>query len=254
MPTRAPWPWRTESMLDPHAPHVAVEGFEGPLDLLLQLIEEKQLDIVSVPLGDLADEYLARVQALPTLPSREVAAFLVIGSRLVLIKARSLLPQPTREESAETEADEAELRQRLLEYQQVRESARSLRERLQEGRRGFHREGGTPDLPPHGGDPAALAAAWNKVLELARSAPAEEIVAPAERYSVEQRTAEIEELLDVHRALTFTTLLGVRPTLRFAIVTFVALLDLFRRGAVDIVQQELFGEIAVVRKEPTLHG
>lgn len=245
---------RTENMLEPQAPHVAVEGFDGPLDLLLELIEEKRLDILTVRLADLADEYLDRVRALPELPSEEVAAFLVIGSRLVLIKARSLLPQPSADEVTESEADEEELRQRLLEYQAVRESARSLRGRLEEGRRAFHREGGTPDLPPHGGDAAALAAAWHRVLDLAKSAPADEMIAPAERYSVEQRTAEIEELLDVHRQLTFNTLLGVRPTLRFAIVTFVALLDLFRRGIVDLAQAERFGEIVVTRRQVASSG
>jgi segregation and condensation protein A len=245
---------RTASMLESHAPRVSVEGFEGPLDLLLELIEEKQLDIMSVRLGDLADDYLARVHALSTLPSDEVAAFLAIGSRLVLIKARSLLPQPSTEETHEPEADEEELRLRLIEYQKVRESARSLRERIQEGRRAFHREGGSLDLPPQGGDPAALAAAWTRVLDLARAAPSEEMVAPAERYSVEQRTEEIDELLEVQPSLTFTTLLGARPTLRFAIVTFVALLDLFRRGAIDIVQEELFGEISIRRREPKPSG
>src|SRR5437773_2000700 len=73
-------------------PDVSVAGFAGPLDLLLELVEEKKLDIFTVRLGELADEYLARVRALATLPADEVSAFLYIASRLVLLKARSLLP------------------------------------------------------------------------------------------------------------------------------------------------------------------
>jgi segregation and condensation protein A len=76
----------------------------------------------------------------------------------------------------------------------------------------------------------------------------EEVEVPGERYSVEQRTAEIEALIAEQRAVTFATLLGDRPTLGYAIVTFIALLDLYRRLVIDITQDELFGEIRVERK------
>src|SRR5256885_13185030 len=103
-------------MLGPEGPHVTVEGFDGPLDLLLELVEEKKLDILTVRLGDLADAYLTRVRALDALPADEVASFLALASRLVLLKARSLLPAVTpiaEEDEAETEE---ELRARLMEY------------------------------------------------------------------------------------------------------------------------------------------
>ncbi|OLC56931.1 MAG: hypothetical protein AUH85_04690 [Chloroflexi bacterium 13_1_40CM_4_68_4] len=236
-------------MMESRSPRVSVEGFEGPLDLLLELIEEQRLDVLTVRLGDLADAYLTRVRGLAELPAEEVALFLVLASRLVLIKARSILPQATTEELESAGADEAELRQRLLEYQAVRERAAALRARLDEGRRAFHREGGTPvELPPRGGDSGALAAAWQKVLELARSAREQEMVTPVERYSVEERATEIEELLHVRQAVSFSTLLLERPTLRFAIVTFLAILDLFRRGAIDLEQEALFDDITVVRR------
>lgn len=241
-------------MLESRAPLVTVEGFEGPLDMLLELIEDQRLDVLTVRLGELADAYLARVRALSALPAEEVAAFLVIASRLVLIKARSLLPQATPEELESAEADEAELRARLLEYQAVRERAAALRARLDQGQRAFHREGGTVDLPPRGGDPDALAAAWQKVLALARAAGEEELVTPGERYSVEDRAREIEELVAQRGRVSFSTLLDARPTLRFAIVTFLAILDLFRRGAIDLHQADLFGEITITKKEPRASG
>lgn len=228
-----------------------IEGFEGPLDLLLELVEERKVDILTVRLGDLADDYLARVRALAVLPAEEVAAFLAVASRLVLIKARSLLPslEPAAEEEGETEAD---LRARLLEYAAVKGRATALGDRLRAGERAFHREGGTPEPPPRGGDTSALAAAWSKVLALAARPREEELVAPGERYSVEQRTAEIEALIEEHEVLSFATLLvgvpGERPTLGFAIVTFIALLDLYRRAVIELEQDELFGDITVRRK------
>lgn len=229
-------------------PAVSVDGFEGPLDLLLELVEEKKLDIFTVRLGELADSYLARVRAMEALPAEEVAAFLFVASRLVLLKARSLLPslEPvTLEDDSETED---ELRQRLIEYAAVKGRAVALGDRLRSGERGFHREGGTVVLPPRGGSPDALAAAWARVLALTRRAPDEELPVPGERYSVEQRTEEIEELIRSQGSLTFVTLLGTQPTLGFAIVTFIALLDLYRRAVIDITQDELFGEILIETK------
>lgn len=130
--------------------------------------------------------------------------------------------------------------------------ATALGDRLRAGERAFHREGGTVELPPRGGDTNALAAAWAKVLALAARPREEDLVAPGERYSVEQRTAEIEALVAEHETLSFATLLldgaGDRPTLGYAIVTFIALLDLYRRAVIDIEQDELFGDITIRRK------
>jgi segregation and condensation protein A len=234
--------------MESQAPNVSVEGFDGPLDLLLELVEEKKLDILTVRLGDLADAYLARVRAMPSLPADEVSAFLALASRLVLLKARSLLPslEPLLEEEGESED---ELRARLLEYAIVRERAGQLGARLRAGERAFHREGGTVELPPRGGEVDALALAWSRVLALASRQREEELVAPGERYSVEQRTAEIEALVRAHERVSFATLLGDTPTIGFAVVTFIALLDLYRRGVIDLVQDELFADIVVTRRE-----
>ncbi len=237
-------------MLASEGPRVTVEGFDGPLELLLELVEEKKLDILTVRLGDLADAYLARVRGLAALPADEVASFLALASRLVLLKARSLLPalEPLAPED-EGESEE-ELRARLMEYAVVRERAASLGQRLRSGERAFHREGGTPvDLPPRGGEVGALAAAWTRVLALAARQRQEDMVAPGERYSVEERTAEIETIVTERGAVAFSELLGPAPTLGWAVVTFIALLDLYRRVVVDLEQSGLFADILIRRRE-----
>jgi segregation and condensation protein A len=236
--------------MESQAPRVSVEGFDGPLDLLLELVEERKLDILTVRLGDLADGYLVRVRAMASLPADEVSAFLALASRLVLLKARSLLPslQPLPEEDTESEE---ELRARLLEYAVVRERASALGARLRAGERAFHREGGTVELPPRGGEVDALALAFGRVLALASRQREEDIVAPGERYSVEQRTAEIEALVASQGRVSFATLLGEAPTVGFAVVTFIALLDLYRRGVIDLAQDELFADIVITRREAT---
>ena len=237
----------------PRPPDVRIVGFDGPLDLLLELVEEKRLDILTVRLGEVADEYLARVRAMDQLPADEVSAFLYIASRLVLLKARSLLPSlapPSEEDETDTEE---ELRLRLIEYATTKGRAEALGDRMRAGERAFHREGGTVELPPKGGNPDALAAAWLKVLALTRRTE-EDVEVPGERYSVEQRTTEIEALIAEQPTVTFGTLIGDRPTLGYAIVTFIALLDLYRRLVIDITQDELFGEIRVERKVRRMEG
>jgi segregation and condensation protein A len=237
----------------PRPPEVAVAGFEGPLDLLLELVEDKKLDILTVRLGDLADEYLTRVRAMAELPADEVSAFLYIASRLVLLKARSVLPSLTPPSDDEELDTEAELRLRLIEYATTKDRAVALGDRMRAGERAFHREGGSVILPPKGGDPDALAAAWLKVLALTRQAEPE-VDVPGERYSVDQRTAEIEALMAEQPFVTFATLLGERPTIGYAIVTFISLLDLYRRLVIDITQDELFGEIRIERKVRRMEG
>jgi segregation and condensation protein A len=237
----------------PRPPDVSVAGFEGPLDLLLELVEVRRLDIFTVRLAELADDYLARVRAMDRLPADEVSAFLYIASRLVLLKARSLLPSLTPASDEDEIDTEEELRLRLIEYATTKDRAAALGDRLRAGERAFHREGGTVELPPKGGDPDALAAAWLKVLALTRRTE-DEVALPGERYSVEVRTAEIEALIAEQPTVTFATLLGDRPTLGYAIVTFIALLDLYRRLVIDITQDELFGEIRVERKVGRMEG
>jgi len=80
---------------------------------------------------------------------------------------------------------------------------------------------------------------------------AEPVTAPGERYSVEQRTLEIEALVAAQDRVTFATLLGDTPTVGFAVVTFIALLDLYRRAVIDLLQDELFTDIVITRREPT---
>jgi len=238
-------------MLGHEGPNVTVEGFDGPLEMLLELVEEKKLDILTVRLGDLADTYLARVRALAALPADEVASFLALASRLVLLKARSLLPSLAPIEEEEGESEE-ELRARLMEYAIVRERAGALGDRLRSGERAFHREGGTPlDLPPRGGEITALTAAWGRVLALATRAREEDMVAPGERYSVEDRTAEIERIVAERPVVSFSELLAPMPTLGWAVVTFIALLDLYRRIVIDLEQDALFTDILIKRKVRT---
>ena len=149
---------------------VSVEAFDGPLALLLSLIEQRQLDVLTVPLGDLTAAYLDALATLPGERMRNISAFVAVASQLILIKSRALLPRPpvTPVPSADADDPERALRERLLLYRMYRDAAASLAERLAPGRALFHREAGIaqaaaqagarpPAAPPM--DPRLLAAA-----------------------------------------------------------------------------------------------
>src|SRR5215470_5754165 len=126
--------------------------FEGPLDLLLHLIERRQMEITTISLVAVTDQFLEYVRDWPgeEPPLARLAEFITVGAKLLFIKSRSLLPQPTRAEDV-SEADEAmaeaeELRRHLLEYKLAKEIARLLREREAAGLMSFPRPG--PVVPP----------------------------------------------------------------------------------------------------------
>src|SRR5512136_2070141 len=107
---------------DPY--QVRIPAFEGPLDLLLQLIEREKLDISAVSLAQVADQFLAYVRELETVAAEVLADFLAVAARLVLIKSRALLPRPAPAAGEEEEEDPAEaLARQLREYKRYREAA-----------------------------------------------------------------------------------------------------------------------------------
>ena len=128
---------------------VSLDVFDGPLDLLLNLVKEHQLDIATVPLALVADQYLAYIQAMESLDVELAADYLVVASTLVFLKSKALLPPiPIElagdpEESAE--AIEARLRERLIAYSKYRDAGQELKNRAAEAAAYFMR--------PDGGDP-----------------------------------------------------------------------------------------------------
>ena len=119
---------------------VQIEGFEGPLDLLLRLIEREELDITTLALARVADAYLAHVRAIEAPDPASLSAFLVIAARLLLLKSRALLPRPEAAASEPGQFDDAErLVQQLREYQRYKQVAGMLRQWEAQGRRSYTR-------------------------------------------------------------------------------------------------------------------
>jgi len=141
-----------------------LESFDGPLELLLLLIEQRRLPITQVSLAQVADQYLAQVHAQPSLDADLLADFLVIGGKLLLLKSRALLL--TEEPDAEAEEVASDLAERLATYRVFRAAAEVLRELEQRGERMYPtlREPslGTEPAPLAPLGPEALLAVWRR--------------------------------------------------------------------------------------------
>src|SRR5262245_19321927 len=128
---------------------VQLPAFEGPLDLLLRLIEREELDITTIALAQVADEYLAQGRPMATPDPAALSAFLVIAGRFLVIKARALLPRPAGPRGPDEPIDEGEdLARQLREYQRYKQAAALLRTWDEQGRRAYTRIAAPPPALP----------------------------------------------------------------------------------------------------------
>jgi len=237
------------------ATQVRMESFDGPLALLLTLIEARQLDVVTVPLGALADAYLDALATLETDRLGNISAFVAVASQLILIKSRAILPRRVVEAPGvlpEDETDpEAELRARLLLYRAHRDAGRRLLDEATVRFGLFRREPSTaaaagqagarpPEGPPL--DPAVLIGALDR---LARIAPPPDLPQEtvARTITLTERAAIIRAAIRGAGTIVLQDLLaGVRDRVVIA-VTFLALLELMKRREIVVSQAEPWGPI-----------
>jgi segregation and condensation protein A len=223
---------------------VELDAYSGPLDLLLHLLREEQLEIADIPIARIADQFL---QAIHELGLNQAADYLDMASRLVRLKAQMLLPRHAEDDGWED--PRAELVRRLLEYQQIREIAvwmgRAAERRADALARGYLPP--PPELPP---PPLAL-----DMLELLQAV--ERVIAGiptpvlhsvvARPLDVEGATRRIEDLLDQREQLGWLDVLGPRPTIVDVLSTLLALLELAKRGVVRIAQPSPFSPMVIAR-------
>jgi segregation and condensation protein A len=220
-----------------------LESFDGPLELLLLLIEQRRLPITQVSLAQVADQYLAQVHAQPAIDPNLLADFLVIGGKLLLLKSRALLL--TEEPDPEVEEVASDLAERLATYRVFRAAAEVLRELEQRGARMYPtlREPAiSTALPPLTAlEPEALLAVWRRFLG---TSPVGQIELPSvTRASVDHRRALLLDALRQSGSVSFRALAGA--TVDEIVATFLAVLELFRRGQIDVQQPTQFGDLTL---------
>jgi segregation and condensation protein A len=224
---------------------VELEAFSGPLDLLLHLLREEQLEIADIPIARIADQFL---QAVHELGLNQAADYLDMASRLVRLKAQMLLPRTTEEDGWED--PRAELVRRLLEYQQIREVAvwlgRAAERRAQQFARGYMPP--APALPP---PPLTLnlldmITAVERVIAGIPSPVLHKVV--ARPLDVESATRRIEDLLRDQEQIHWMDALGSGATIVDVLSTLLALLELAKRGSLRLLQPTPFSPLVIARE------
>lgn len=232
---------------------VKLPVFEGPLDLLLYLIEREELNITTVSLAQITDQYLAYLNTLEQLNVDQLADFMVIAARLILIKSQALLPRPPA--PPEEEDVGQDLVRQLLAYKQFKEVARGLGTRQDDGLRSFVRLAPPPKLEVSSVDLSGvtlddLAAAVRRALAVAQLAPPVGTLVRPFTITIRDQIALIERALQIQARISFTRLLSRAGSRVEIIVTFLAVLELLKRQRICVGQEKLFGEIVIEAAEP----
>jgi len=229
---------------------VRLSVFEGPLDLLLRLIEQEELDITTIALAQVTDQYLAYLAELEQRQVKELADFLAVAARLVLIKSLALLSRPS-EMAPEAKEVGDELVRRLQEYKRFKKIAALLYQREEEGLHSYVRIASLPSLDPQPdmGEVTLsdLVTLVQEALDAVPAPPAGEVVAPI-TVTIDEQIAHIEGRLARRRQVRFREILSVATTRVEVIVTLLALLELIKQDRVQVRQGQLFGEIVIERQ------
>ncbi|MDE6627006.1 MAG: segregation/condensation protein A [Lachnospiraceae bacterium] len=236
-----------------------LQVFEGPLDLLLHLIEKNKVDIYDIPIVIITEQYLDYVGQMQERNMDVMSEFLVMAATLIQIKSKMLLPREEKEE--EEEDPREELVRRLLEYKMYKYAALELKDMELDASRNFYKK---PTIPQQVTaykeeiDPAELVdgmtlAMLNDIFKSIMRRQVDKIdpirskfgTIEKEEISIEDRMVQVREELRGLRGINFRTLLETQPTRMNIIITFMSILELMKVGAIAIRQEETFGEIMI---------
>jgi segregation and condensation protein A len=221
---------------------VSTPVFEGPLELLLALVEREELDILDVALADLTDAYVAEVAALTPPDPAEMADFLWMAARLLLLKSIRLLPDAeVTEEETDLLGWEEDVRRRLEEYRLYKAMAEDLMKRAEDELYAFPPPVRAVEVEGQE-EPLQLAALVTAFQAVLARIPPRPLVFQGRSWTPAEKIDVLEALLERGPVDLVAVLLESEDRLE-AVVTFVAMLELLRRGRVRIRQRESFGEI-----------
>ncbi|OHA00108.1 MAG: hypothetical protein A3G49_02080 [Candidatus Sungbacteria bacterium RIFCSPLOWO2_12_FULL_41_11] len=224
--------------------------FEGPLGLLLDLIEKEKLNINEVSLANVAEEYVKFVNSLENIDKEELAEFLVVAAQLILIKSRSLLPGLAVSEEEEVSIEE--LQKRLEEYKRLKELSKELRKIAESGTRIFTREfyAGMPSVfyPPKKVSPSLLQKIFEGVLNAIPKIEklAEEKIRKI--ITLEEKIRSLRGLLKEKIERTFSEITKTAADKIEIIVSFLAILEMAKQKFLSLEQDKLFGEIKIKKE------
>jgi segregation and condensation protein A len=231
---------------------LALPFFEGPLDLLLHLIEREELDITSIALVAVADQYMEMLHQSEQINLDALADFISIGARLLLLKSRALLPRPKVDGEDDGYEDDLgdDLARQLLEYKLFKEAAGRLREIETAGLHSYPRVAPPPELPPPPGLDGVTVDILRQMVEIAltREHEAHEpvhVIRP-HKITVREKIDLLRERLQSEGQLSFRSVIDACRSRMEIIVSFMAVLELIKSRVLDAVQDGTFTDILLV--------
>ena len=233
---------------------IKLPTFEGPLDLLLHLIRDQEIDIYDIPISQITEQYIAYIELMRDLNLDVAGEFLVMAATLTHIKSRLLLPKPDPVNPDEEEGDDPrnELVRKLLEYKIYKETTSFLRDR-EEFRGNIYVREPAKESAAEGENMLNettlfdLLSAFNKLLNSIGGTSSKEI--NLDEISVTEKINYIMDALSRHVQMRFEDLFPASVTYMEIVATFMALLELIRIKLVKIKQAQLFGSIIIYRNE-----
>ena len=242
---------------------VSTQVYSGPFDLLLQLVTRQKVDIGAISISEVAEQYLAEAERIEALDLDVASDFLLVAATLLDIKAASLVPQETPSKTVDDDEDDEDLDelsaldgdalrevliQRLIAYKQFKGAAAALGARMQAESRMHPRVAG-PDPEFLGLMPDYLAGICADLDGKRQTFLLEaEHVAP-HRVPLDLTVASVDRFTTAHQTCTFRELLDGDATTEQLVVTFLAMLELAKRGSLTLSQDEIFGTIRINRVE-----
>lgn len=237
----------TDLFIPPDALTVFLDRFEGPLDLLLYLIRRQNINILDIPMTEITTQYLAYISSMQALNIELAADYLLMAAVLIEIKSRMLLPRPQSFEPEHEAPDpRAQLVERLLAYEQIRQGARALDALPQAARDFFWLDlpAPTPDFPEL---PDVSAEQLRDVFQalMRRVGHFQHHQLAVQHLSVREQMARILRLLEREPRQEFEQLFAPFSSVSWIVVSFLAVLELAREGLVKVWQAEPFAQIWV---------
>lgn len=230
--------------------NVSLDKFSGPLDLLLQLIEQEELDISQVALAKVTDQYLAYLDQTPDLPANELADFLVIATKLLVIKSKVLLPKMADEEEDSAEQLEAQLKM----YKEYLEASKKIGALIGLRRYAFTRERLPIDYRPKFSPPPNLG--LNDLTEIFREVIKRIEYVTSLPQKIMERVVSLKEMVTgireaLHKAnkMSFKEVIANAKTKSDVVICFMALLELIKSGEAAVNQKGIFDEIEVEKAD-----
>ncbi|MBS7577386.1 MULTISPECIES: segregation/condensation protein A [unclassified Enterococcus] len=231
--------------------NIKIEGFEGPLDLLLHLVSKFEVDIYDVPLLEVIEQYLDYIHSMQTLELEVAGEYLVMASHLLLIKSRMLLPA-VEVEAYEEETPERDLLDKIEEYRRYKEASEILVEKHFERAQFLSRpkeelmiEETLELINPY--EKIDLFIAFNQLLLKQKTTLREKTTIDEELFSVEDKIASLKASFNQHQRLLFSQLFQADVTMSELVTTFLALLELVKESYLSFSQTENFEEIEIER-------